>query len=56
MKHKKKVSEYLLVIDYYEKKKKWVQHTKNITANKKEVERKLEDFWEERQEVRKFKI
>lgn len=56
MKHKKKVSEYLLVIDYYEKKKEWVQHSKHITANKTEVERKLEDFWEERQEVRKFQI
>ena len=55
-KTKNVVGEYLFFIDYYVAKKEWVEHTKHITANKKEVERKLEDFWEERQEVRKFKI
>ena len=55
-KTKNVAGEYLFFIDYYVAIKDWVEHTKHITANKKEVERKLEDFWEERQEVKKFQI
>ena len=47
---------YLFFIDYYMTEKQWVQHTKHITAHKKEVEDKLEDVWVKREEVKKFEI
>ena len=40
-KMKNVAGEYLFFIDYYVAIKDWVEHTKHITANKKEVERKL---------------